>query len=1103
MPNIQGLIFSKDRPLQLDGTLRSFSRHCRDAGNVALRVLYVASTSRNRSLYRQLMREHPHVQFVEEFDFRRDSKLLLALHEFVLLLVDDCLFVGDFVAAELAETLRRRPDAIGVSLRLGRNTTYCYAHDKPQRVPDLQPASASLLEFRWPDTDYDFSYPLEVSSSLYRSADLRSLVDALPFRNPNTLEAELANHAARFRESHPVLLCPGQSLAFCAPVNLVQQVCANRAGSSDEMSASTLADKFAAGWRMDASRFDGFIPTSCHQDVELPLAHTATSTPLVSVIMPCYKQDQFLRESVESVVAQTFTDWELIIVDDGSPDDTAATAHAIIAEHPGHAIRLLQTPNRGVSEARNAGIRMARGAYILPLDADDIIRPTMLEKTVQLLEANPDIAIAYTDIEHFGAVNRTIQAAEFDAAKIPINNQLNVCSLYRREAWERCGGYNSSTIGYEDWDFWVSCTAHGSQARRIPESLLLYRVKETSQYTHALQRDAELRARIVLNHPQLYPPKRLREARRIVNSRPEPQVPGAPLVSVIVPTHNRPELLCDALRSILSQTLQDFEIIVVNDAGVDVGPWIRSLDEPERIRLLRHPRNRGLAAARNTGLTAARGKYIAYLDDDDLFYPHHLATLVDAAETTGHAVVYSDGCQASYSEREGGTVVDRSVVHSGGFEFQDLLVRNQIPVLCVLHRRSCIDKVGGFDESFATHEDWDMWIRLFYHHSHAHIAQTTCEYRVQETGGSLTNTKRPDFYRTMKIIHRRYRHWARALPGTRMAQKKTLASLARELYRSGRPVETWGRIRCLLRAVSHATKPLKPGVVMVHTILQRLHTKVMKRLARPVTLIHTPKCAGTFIQQAYCLHERPWIRTIGHGCMRDTAPKGRRHVFVGLIREPVDWYASYVAFCRRSLSLEPQGDENFPATHPISIFSDNGRRSLAATLDAMSDRSLLEKLCADRVEAKIYAREIPDVYEFMLRTGTGFWTWTMMHHFADTTTAALRTAADVREQAASIARKVSFIRQHRLDEDMQSILRLPPPRQQPRMNASERTAADVPCPQTLTLASRLDGDAYASLGRQKCFGSTVAASREAVAERSRPLLTAWVMDRAIVRSRSA
>ena len=807
--DVQALIFSKDRPLQLDGTLRSFSRHCRDADGVTVRVLYTASTSRNRSLYRQVMREHPGIHFVEEFDFRRDTMFLLGLHEFALFVVDDCLFVGDFDLAESAAALRRHLDAIGVSLRLGRNTTHCYALNKPQRLPNLQPASESLLAFRWPGMDCDFGYPLEVSSSLYRAADLREVLADVSFRNPNTLEAELANRAERFRESHPVLLCPGQSLAFCAPVNLVQQVCANRAGTQPALSAAALAEKFADGWRIDVSRFDGFVPSGCHQEVELPLAKVAEPVPVVSVVMPCYKQAQFLREAVESVVAQTFTDWELIVVDDGSPDDTAATAEAIIAEHPGRAIRLLRKPNGGVSEARNAGIRMARGAYILPLDADDMIRPTMLEKTVRLLDSNRDVDIAYTDITHFGAVDRTIQAAEFDATKIPINNQLNVCSLYRRETWERCGGYRSSTIGYEDWDFWVSSTAHGLQAQRIPESLFLYRVKEVSQYTQALARDGELRARIVLNHPQLYSPKRVTEAGSLLASRPQPSVPGAPLVSVIVPTHNRPEWLCAALRSILAQTMQDFEIIVVNDAGLDVSPWVSTLDESGRIRLLRHPSNRGLAAARNTGLRAARGKYIAYLDDDDLFYPNHLAVLVEAAETSGKAVVFSDGCQALYSNRDGQVVVERSVVYSGIFELQDLLVSNQLPVLCVLHRRSCIDKVGGFDETFATHEDWDMWVRLFHHFPYVHVNQTTCEYRVQQNGGSLTNTKRPDFYRTMKIIHARYKQWAALHPGTRQAQKRRRFRLAKELYKAGRPVDPWHKIRYLLKFKRKSAK-LRP-----------------------------------------------------------------------------------------------------------------------------------------------------------------------------------------------------------------------------------------------------------------------------------------------------
>ena len=810
MSDIQVLIFSKDRPLQLDGTLRSFARHCRDAGTIVVRVLYTASTSRNRSLYRELMREHSHVQFVEELDFRRDTLLLLGLHEFVLFLVDDCLFVGDFDLGSFAKTVGRTPDAIGVSLRLGRNATYCHSLDKQQAIPELLPASDDLLCYRWPSAECDFGYPLEVSSSLYRSSDLLPLLRELPFQNPNTLEDGMANRAALFSESHPLLLCSERSLAFCAPVNLVNQVCLNRTGNRSDMSVGTLAEKFAAGWRMDVTKFDGFVPDGCHHEVELPISQAAKATPLVSVIMPCYKQEEFLREAVASVLSQTFTDWELIIVDDGSPDNTASTAQAIIAEHPRRAISLLEKPNGGVADARNAGIRNARGAYILPLDADDIIQPTMLEQTVQLLEENAEIAIAYTDLTHFGTVDRSVQAAEFDATKISQNNQLNYCSLYRREAWELCGGYTSLIQGYEDWEFWVSCAACGLRAKRIPESLLLYRVKDVSLHTQALKRERELRARLVLNHPQLYRAERVSEARSIANTGPEPQSPGGPLVSVIVTTHNRPELLCVALRSILHQTLQDFEIIVVNDAGIDVAPWIRSLGHTERIRLQRHPYNRGVGAARNTGIRLARGKYLVYLDDDDLFYPDHLSVLVDAAERSGHAFVYSDAHQASYQQREGREFIERKVFYSSDFEFRDLLVGNQMPVLCVLHRRSCIDRVGEFDETLSTHEDWDMWIRILHHNSCTHVRQTTCEYRAQQDHESMTNSRRPDFYRTMKIIHQRYKSWASILPGTQAAQKKHLRWLAWELYESGRPVEPWGRIRFTVKSLISEIKKESP-----------------------------------------------------------------------------------------------------------------------------------------------------------------------------------------------------------------------------------------------------------------------------------------------------
>ena len=185
------------------------------------------------------------------------------------------------------------------------------------------------------------------------------------------------------------------------------------------------------------------------------------------------------------MVAQTFTDWEIVIVNDGSPDDTSEVARGLIKKYAGQRIRLLEKKNGGLAGARNAGIGVASGAYVLPLDADDMIEPAMLEKTVGLLEANPGVAIAYTDIAHFGVVEKNIQAAEFDFKKICLNNQLNYCSLFRREAWEWAGGYNPNMIwGYEDWDFWIGCGETGFEAKRIPGAMLRYRVKD-SRHVHA------------------------------------------------------------------------------------------------------------------------------------------------------------------------------------------------------------------------------------------------------------------------------------------------------------------------------------------------------------------------------------------------------------------------------------------------------------------------------------------------------------------------------------------------------------------------------------------------------------------------------------------
>jgi hypothetical protein len=315
-----------------------------------------------------------------------------------------------------------------------------------QNLPEFETAEGRALKFRWPGADYDFGYPLELSSSVYRGGEMLRLLEQLAFKNPNTLEDIMSHNAERFRESHPFLFCCEQSAAFSNPANKVQQVCDNRAGGNPDYSAGALAALFAHGQRMQTEPFDQFVPEACHQEVDLQTAPEKEAVPLVSVIVPCYNQSNYLPEAVASVLAQTFTDWELIIVNDGSPDDTSEVARKLIKENPGRRIRLVEKKNGGLAHARNTGIRAADGAYILPLDADDKIGPAMLEKTVAVLDENPSIAIAYTDAAHFGSVNKTVPAGEFDLQKLCVNNQLNYCSLYRREAWERGRGLQAGAL---------------------------------------------------------------------------------------------------------------------------------------------------------------------------------------------------------------------------------------------------------------------------------------------------------------------------------------------------------------------------------------------------------------------------------------------------------------------------------------------------------------------------------------------------------------------------------------------------------------------------------------------------------------------------------
>jgi glycosyltransferase involved in cell wall biosynthesis len=211
----------------------------------------------------------------------------------------------------------------------------------------------------------------------------------------------------------------------------------------------------------------------------------------LSVVIPCYNHGEFLPDAVASVTACDRTDVELIVVDDGSTDDRTRRA---IDNLDGLGMEIIRQPNKGLAGARNAGIAVARGRYILPLDADNRIRAAYIEHGIRILDANPKVGVVYGDAEYIGTRSGRWSVGPFDENRLLGWNYIDACAIYRRAVWQQNGGYDGTmpVQGFEDWDFWIGAVEHGWDFSYVPEIVFDYRVAENSMITHAVRFEREV-----------------------------------------------------------------------------------------------------------------------------------------------------------------------------------------------------------------------------------------------------------------------------------------------------------------------------------------------------------------------------------------------------------------------------------------------------------------------------------------------------------------------------------------------------------------------------------------------------------------------------------
>lgn len=244
---------------------------------------------------------------------------------------------------------------------------------------------------------------------------------------------------------------------------------------------------------------------------------TGLSTqPLVSIIIPCYKQAHLLPDALESAIGQDYENVEIVVINDGSPDNTSEVVRRYIANTPSRKIQLIEKENGGLSSARNLGLHHSKGEWILPLDSDDMLAPNAVSLFLsKALSSGTDIV--FCDRQDFGTSNARVNPGVFELSRIIFNNQLSYCSIYRKNIWEVVGGYDERMRAYEDWNFWIGAAKKGFRGVYLPAPLFLYRTTEQSMYTEAIKHHQQLFCQMVVNHQELYPEELVTKAKQYIS----------------------------------------------------------------------------------------------------------------------------------------------------------------------------------------------------------------------------------------------------------------------------------------------------------------------------------------------------------------------------------------------------------------------------------------------------------------------------------------------------------------------------------------------------------------------------------------------------------
>lgn len=444
--------------------------------------------------------------------------------------------------------------------------------------------------------------------------------------------------------------------------------------------------------------------------------------PRTSIIVTNYNLHEYVKDCLDSIRNQSDADWECIFVDDASTDRSGVELAKEYAASDNRFKVIENQENVYLAEARNIGIREAKGKYILPLDADDMIAPETIQVLANALDDDRSIHIAYGNVYFVNedGITATIYDQRHSPGHSgwPMNfqfewqmmqrNLLPYCSMFRREAWQSVGGYRRRQRTAEDAEFWSRLSSYGFTPKMVTTvDTLIYRNRDNSM--SRIQSGTNWAGWFSwASNENLTPAGACTKDQMPISSL-DPAV-----ISVVIPVGpGHQKYVHDAIDSVEAQTFLYWECIVVNDTGAmlpELPLWVKVIN-PDGNNRYGSP-----AAARNAGIEASKGRLFLPLDADDYLEPIALEAMFHAYQDTKD-VIYCDFWQTDSTGTQY-TVhqcddYDPIYLTGGKRIGPDGLAREgMMHSVTALTPKEVWKEVGGYDEEIPGWEDWDFQLSI-------------------------------------------------------------------------------------------------------------------------------------------------------------------------------------------------------------------------------------------------------------------------------------------------------------------------------------------------------------------------------------------------------